>query len=87
MFLLSQLALILVGQPELLDKLHLRSLEAISQRINTQFHLEGLSFEEVKEYITHQLKMTGENRQIFTDSALKRIYKEARGILRLTNRL
>jgi type II secretory pathway predicted ATPase ExeA len=84
---LSPLALILVGQPELRDKLHLRSLEAISQRINTRFHLEGLSYEEIQEYITHQLKMVGEDRQIFTESALKKIHKETRGILRLTNRL
>lgn len=74
---LSPLALILVGQPELRDKLRLRSLEAISQRINTRFHLNGLSYEE----------MVGENRQIFTESAQKRIYKETRGTLRLTNRL
>jgi type II secretory pathway predicted ATPase ExeA len=31
--------------------------------------------------------MAGENRQIFTEAALHRIYKETRGILRLTNRL
>ncbi|MEH7502553.1 ATP-binding protein [Neobacillus drentensis] len=49
---LSPLALILVGQPELRDKLRLRSLEAISQRINTRFHLEGLTYDEMSEYIT-----------------------------------
>lgn len=84
---LSPLALILVGQPELRDKLRLRSLEAISQRISTRFHLEGLNYEELSEYINHQLEMAGEKRQIFTEASLKMIYKETRGILRLTNRL
>ncbi|KGA95496.1 ATPase AAA [Alkalihalobacillus alcalophilus ATCC 27647 = CGMCC 1.3604] len=84
---LSPLALILVGQPELRDKLRLRSLEAISQRINTRFHLDGLTYEELAAYIIHQLKMAGEEKQIFTEAALKKIYKETRGTLRLTNRL
>ncbi|PFP15353.1 AAA family ATPase [Bacillus sp. AFS073361] len=84
---LSPLALILVGQPELRDKLRLRSLEAISQRISTRFHLEGLNYEELSEYINHQLEMVGEKHQIFTEASLKMIYKETRGILRLTNRL
>ncbi|MGM0924125.1 MAG: ExeA family protein [Bacillota bacterium] len=78
---LSPLALILVGQPELRDKLRLRSLKAISQRINTRFHLEGLTYDETREYITHQLEMAGENRQFFTEASLKIIYKETRGIL------
>ncbi|XJZ26668.1 AAA family ATPase [Bacillota bacterium Lsc_1132] len=44
---LSPLALILVGQPELRDKLRLRSLEAMSQRITTRYHLTGLVYEEI----------------------------------------
>ncbi|APH04976.1 hypothetical protein A9C19_09560 [Bacillus weihaiensis] len=44
-------------------------------------------YEEIQEYLTHQLKMADEDRQIFTESALKKIFKETRGILRLTNRL
>ena len=31
--------------------------------------------------------MAGEKRQIFTEASLRKIYKETRGILRLTNRL
>jgi len=84
---LSPLTLILVGQPELRDKLRLRSLEAISQRITTRFHLVGLRLEEIEKYITHHLYIAGENRQVFTDSAIKKIYDQTRGIPRLTNRL
>ncbi|WP_041587820.1 hypothetical protein [Thermincola potens] len=39
----SPLALILTGQPELRDRLKLRALRAIDQRINVRFHLNGLS--------------------------------------------
>ncbi|WP_096186330.1 ExeA family protein [Evansella halocellulosilytica] len=84
---LSPLALILVGQPELRDKIRLRSLEAISQRITTRFHLVGLTYDEMKEYIEHHLKVAGEERQIFTEAAMKNIYTYTKGILRLTNRL
>lgn len=31
--------------------------------------------------------MAGENRHILSEASIKRIYKETRGILRLTNRL
>lgn len=82
---LSPLALILVGQPELRERLRLRSLEAISQRITTRFHLEGVKYEEMKGYILHHLKVVGEERQIFTEAALKRIFTHTRGILRKTN--
>lgn len=84
---LSPLALILVGQPELRDRLRLRTLEAISQRITTRYHLTGLSLEELREYIHHHLKVAGEDRQIFSDAALKKIYTQTRGILRITNNL
>lgn len=84
---LSPLALILVGQPELRDKIRLRSLEAISQRITTRFHLVALTYEEMKEYIDHHLKVAGETKQLFTEAAMKKIYMHTKGILRLTNRL
>lgn len=84
---LSPLTLILVGQPELRDKLRLRSLEAISQRITTRYHLVGFTFEEMKKYITHHLAVAGEDRQIFTEASLQKIFDQTRGVPRLTNRL
>ncbi|MCJ7843379.1 AAA family ATPase [Lederbergia sp. NSJ-179] len=84
---ISPLALILVGQPELRDKLRLRSLEAISQRITTRFHLVGFSYDDMKAYIQHHLRQVGEDRQIFSEAALSKIYKQTRGIMRLINNL
>ncbi|MFC5773416.1 ExeA family protein [Ectobacillus antri] len=84
---LSPLALILVGQPELREKLKISSLEAISQRITTRFHLTGLGEEELASYVSHQLKVVGEEQQIFSTAALREIYKHTKGILRLTNRM
>jgi len=74
-----------LDQPELRERLRLRSLEAISQRITTRFHLHGVNFEELKGYIQHHLKVVEEERLIFTESALKRIFTYTRGILRKTN--
>ncbi|KNZ68187.1 ATPase AAA [Thermincola ferriacetica] len=48
----SPLALILTGQPELRDRLKLRALRAIDQRINVRFHLNGLSDAVTREQYT-----------------------------------
>lgn len=84
---LSPLALILTGQPELRDRLKLRTLRAIEQRINVRFHLSGLSEEETKKYIVHSLQKAGGTHMFFSDDAIKAIYVHSNGIPRLINAL
>lgn len=81
----SPLALILTGQPELRDRLKLRVLRAIEQRINVRFHLNGLSEEETKKYIFHSLQKAGGTHMFFSDDAVKAIYVHSNGIPRLIN--
>ncbi|KNZ70398.1 ATPase AAA [Thermincola ferriacetica] len=81
----SPLALILTGQPELRDRLKLRALRAIDQRINVRFHLNGLSEEETKKYIFHALQKAGGTHMFFSDDAVKALYVHSNGIPRLIN--
>jgi len=83
----SPLALILTGQPELRDRLKLRTLRAIDQRINVRFHLNGLSEIESKKYIFHSLQKAGGTHMFFSDDAVKAIFQHSNGIPRLINAL
>ncbi len=80
--------IILIGQPELKQKLSLNSLEQLRQRVAVYFHLSPLTLEETKEYITYRLKVASESaRQYFTDGAIKLIYQFSKGVPRLTNQI
>jgi type II secretory pathway predicted ATPase ExeA len=81
----SLFPLILVGQPELRRLLRLNKHEAIAQRISLQYHLGGLSAEETKTYIKHQMQTTGMNTPVFSESALSRIHAASQGIPRVIN--
>jgi len=52
-------------------RLRLKSLEAISQRVNLRFHLVGLPEKETRAYIEHHLKVAGVNHTLFSDEAVR----------------
>lgn len=83
--------IILLGQPELSEKLSLKRLRQLGQRVTVHYHMGPLSEEEVERYIQFRLeKANGNGKQsvpIFTDEALKAIFKYSRGIPRLINAL
>ncbi|PIE43058.1 MAG: general secretion pathway protein GspA [Gammaproteobacteria bacterium] len=79
------LQIILIGQPELNELLQKRSLRQLTQRITARYHLEGLNREETESYVCFRLSVAGCNRKIFSQSALKAIYKVTGGIPRLIN--
>ena len=53
------LTLLLVGQPLLRRTLSLQMHEALRRRIGVQYHLEGLTREELDAYLAQQLKAAG----------------------------
>ena len=67
---LSPMALILVGQNELMDKLKLKVYGAIRQRIDLQCKLPHLDRAQVGEYIKRHLTYAGANHEIFSDAAV-----------------
>ncbi len=80
------LQIVLVGQPELREKLKLPELRQLNQRIVVRYHLGSLNFEETKTYIFKRLTIAGGKGNIrFTSTALKSIYEASSGIPRLIN--
>ena len=81
------LTLLLVGQPLLRRTLSLQMHEALRQRIAVQYHLEGLSREELEAYLAQQFKAAGVTQPLFDDTARQALYQASKGILRKVNKL
>src|SRR5260370_42515795 len=81
------LTLLLVGQPLLRRTLSLQMHEALTQRVSTQYHLEGLTREELDAYLTQQLKAAGVSQPLFDDTARLGMYQATKGIPRNVNKL
>jgi len=79
------LQLILLGQPELRQRLALPNLRQLAQRVTARFHLRPLSSKETEVYIKHRLHVAGYRGELFSRAALKCIYSESRGVPRLIN--
>ncbi|MCX5894767.1 MAG: XrtA-associated ATPase [Proteobacteria bacterium] len=78
--------IILLGQPNLRDRLNQSALEQLRQRISVHYHLGPLDYDEVVEYVKHRLKRAGSPRvDIFTSDALESIFNYSRGIPRVIN--
>jgi general secretion pathway protein A len=79
------LQIVLVGQPELRDKVNASELRQLKQRIAIRCHLAPLSEEEIRLYITHRLRVAGAQDAPFSDAALRKIATYSRGTPRLIN--
>lgn len=79
------LQIILLGQPELLEMLEDRRLRQLNQRIIARFHLGALDSNETEAYITHRLAIAHGQPELFTRSAMKRVYRISTGIPRVIN--
>jgi general secretion pathway protein A len=78
--------ILLVGQPELRDKLNAPELRQLKQRIGLRCHISPLSPEEARLYIRHRLRVAGAtDAGIFTDAAVQRIVEYSQGIPRVIN--
>lgn len=81
------LQLVLVGQPELVEKLNRPELVQFSQRISIEYHLQPLNYKETEQYIHYRLKVAGSKDIIFHPSACAALYYYSGGIPRLINNL
>ncbi len=80
------LQIVLLGQPELRDRLNSPRLSQLRQRITVRYHLGPLTRIEVAQYIQHRLVQAGaKGKPQFTRPALWRIFNYSRGIPRLVN--
>ena len=82
------LQIVLVGQPELDEKLDSFELRQLRQRIALRSHLEPLDLAETGGYIRHRLQLAGapaEACDLFAEETIERIYRHSRGVARLIN--
>ncbi len=82
------LQIVLMGQPELRDRLNSPRLKQLRQRITVRYHLSPLSRTEVGQYIQHRLSLAGsKGMPTFTGPAIWRVFNYSKGIPRLVNAL
>ncbi len=78
--------ILLVGQPELREKLNTPALRQLKQRIGLRCHIGPLSPEETRLYIRHRLRIAGaSDAGIFTDAAIQGITEYSQGTPRVVN--
>lgn len=80
------LQIVLVGQPELRDKLSQYKLRQIKQRVAVQYTLSPLSRGDIKNYIEFRIAEQ-HGSVIFSEDAINEIYSYSGGIPRLVNTL
>ncbi len=80
------LQVILMGQPELNNILNQNQFRQLKQRITLRYHINPLSKEETKKYIYLRLTRAGAvDPNIFTEKAIREIYRYTKGIPRMIN--
>ncbi|MCA9400342.1 MAG: AAA family ATPase [Candidatus Omnitrophica bacterium] len=84
------LQIVLIGQPELLEKLKLPELRQLNQRVTVRYHMMPLDPHELKNYIHHRLNRARKNPQephniYFTEEAIEAIYDISGGTPRMVN--
>jgi general secretion pathway protein A len=77
------LTLILVGQPELRERVETKP--QLSQRLTIRHHIGPLSPEDARKYLVHRLAVAGGGSDIFTGGAEDILIEESRGIPRRIN--
>jgi general secretion pathway protein A len=82
------LQIVLVGQPELEQKLKQPQLRQLRQRLTLRAKTHALTLDETKAYVQQRLRIAGSSgQQIFTPESLVSIHRYAAGIPRVINLL
>jgi general secretion pathway protein A len=74
-----------IGQDEFNDTDHRPECRALRQRVTIVHHIEPLNGNETEQYVKYRLSVAGAQKVIFTDRALKEVYRFSRGYPRLIN--
>ena len=78
------LQILLVGQPELRDRIQQPSLAQLDQRVSLRCTMRDLDLQETERYILHRLNVAGAQGRIhFTDRAIAKIHQASGGVPRL----
>src|SRR3954464_10421025 len=78
--------IILVGQPELLDKIRTPGMAQLDQRVSIRCRLTFLDEQETDRYIHHRMNVAGARGQVrFDTKAISEIHRSSNGVPRLIN--
>jgi type II secretory pathway predicted ATPase ExeA len=83
----SLVPLILSGQNLLIDRLLYHTSRPFASRIVGRTLLQGLSLDDMKQYLHHHLAVAGGSGDIFADEAITAIHQGSGGFLRRANHL
>jgi type II secretory pathway predicted ATPase ExeA len=83
----SPMALILVGQSELLDTLRGQPFQAIRQRVDIKCEIPNYDRAQVGQYINCHMEYDGAVSDIFSDGAVDAIFKYSAGSARMINKV
>ena len=83
----SLLSLVLIGLPELADRLALRRNRSLSSRIHHRFTLDPLTLDDSAAYIALRLQRAGCDRDVISPDAIAALHSAAGGVLRDLDRL
>lgn len=82
------LQIILIGQPELTEKLRRKDLRQLRQRVLVFCNLRTLTEQEIGNYVAHRITLAGgHGRPAFTRRAIRLIARKSKGIPRVINNL
>ncbi len=79
------LQILLVGQPELSDRLNSQELRQLKQRVTVRYQLRSLTLKECQAYISSRLQVAGGDPLLFTPKAVEVVYACSQGIPRVIN--
>jgi type II secretory pathway predicted ATPase ExeA len=79
------LTLILIGQPELREKIN--QFKQFKQRLAIKYHLNPLNEQDAEKYIVHRLEVAEARRKIFTPKAMRLTWEKSEGIPRVINNI
>ncbi len=79
--------LLLLGQPELRERLRGRGGEAFAQRVGVAYHLGALGPDETGAYLAHRLRVAGREEPLFTPDAVEAVHRRTGGLPRRVNQL
>jgi general secretion pathway protein A len=83
----SLVVLVLLGQPDLAQKLRFAPFEALHQRIAVRYHLKPLDLEETASYIKHHLRLADFKGTLFSDGFVSGVYDHTKGVPRKINNI
>jgi len=81
------LPVILAGQSNLIDKLMYRTSEPLASRVVARSHLEGVSRQDMEQYLKHHLAIAGIKKNLFAQPAITAIHQGSGGLFRKANHL